>query len=1297
MFSRSMGQSGGSAEHPVAARIARLEDELATTRRALDASDTQLRALLEEANDAVLVADDSGRYVAANRAAGILFGVAPSEIVGKSVSDFTLAEFDPNSGWKRAQREGRASGSFVLVRPDGTKRDAEFRALTNVLPGRHLCTIRDVTETKSAEGALLASERRFRLLVESSVDVVCIIDAERIRYVSPSIKTMLGHEPADIVDTGPIDFVHPEDVSLVKDHLGELARTPNHSIQMKLRARHADGSYRILEVVGRNLFDEPAVRGMVINFHDVTARETAQEEVARSTARLRAIFDGALDAMFIADDDARYTDVNAAGLRLLGLERSEVVGRKTSEVFQLGDSADSDWRRFLAAGVLSREMVIGTGEKARHVLLRGGANVFPGGHLGILQDVTEQTRAERALADSERRFRLMVESGADVVLVARKGKLTYVSPAAEGVLGYAPQDLLGLATSDLFHPDDRSIVDTLREQFYGPQKLQRAQVKLRMRHASGDYRVVELTLRDFVNEPTIQGVVANFHDVTERDKALDELRLGEATLRESRRTLEQAQAIAHIGSWTVDLETLEVEASAETLRIHQIDRAHFDGRPESLYAHVDAAGRAAIQAAIAHAVETGDDFTFDAKVEGTDEVRWIHVEGVVEIAPGRRRRIVGTTLDTTERRRAEEELRASEARHRRIIETTSEGVWLLDAERRTLFVNRRMAEIVGRTPQEMIGCPALSFAAEGTTEMMKNAYVAIRDGVAARVETPLRRKDGSTCWVSVAGSPLYDEDGGYEGALAMVTDITASREAVELRARLAAIVESSNDAILSESLDGTILSWNDGAERLYGYTREEAVGRPATMLVMPSHEEEVAGMLAQIASGNPFQHVDTTQRRKDGSLVEVSVTMSPIRSSDGAIVGASAIAHDVTEQRRAERAERSLRDAEERLRQAQKLEALGQLAGGVAHDFNNLLSVILGYTSILLDDLPDRDPARADVTEIHDAGVRASDLTRQLLAFSRKQILQPRVIEVDALLARNERMLRRLLGEDVELVLVDSPARKTVRADPGQLEQVIMNLAVNARDAMPSGGRLMIESGLTTLDEREASRMGVERGDYVTIAMTDTGMGVEEAIRGRIFEPFFTTKEKGKGTGLGLATVFGIVKQSAGHVEIESVVGSGTTFRVFLPSTSEVPETLSAGDAGDLPTARAGETVLLVEDDHRVRALAQNVLRRAGYRVLDAANAGEAILVCEQHGTIDVMVTDVVMPRMSGHQLAVRLRATRPSMKVLYVSGYTDDTVLHHGVECGQLAFLAKPFTPTALTNKVREVLDEGTVPAQKT
>jgi two-component system cell cycle sensor histidine kinase/response regulator CckA len=332
------------------------------------------------------------------------------------------------------------------------------------------------------------------------------------------------------------------------------------------------------------------------------------------------------------------------------------------------------------------------------------------------------------------------------------------------------------------------------------------------------------------------------------------------------------------------------------------------------------------------------------------------------------------------------------------------------------------------------------------------------------------------------------------------------------------------------------------------------------------------------------------------------------------------------------------------------------------------------------------------VSEIHEAGMRASDLTRQLLAFSRKQVLQPRVISLGAVVAKTEKMLRRLVGEDIQLILLDTPLSTAVKADPGQLEQVLVNLVLNARDAMPTGGQLLVGTERVTLTADEARSRAIAPGDYATLRVTDTGIGMDGALLARVFEPFFTTKEKGKGTGLGLATVFGIVKQSAGHVEVASLPGSGTSVRIFLPSTDASPDdSETPRDAARELAARPTETILLVEDETQVRTLACNVLRRAGDKVLDAANAGEAVLTWEQHASeIDILVTDVVMPRMGGHALALRLREQRPKLKVLYVSGYTDDTVLHHGVELGELAFLAKPFTPASLAAKVREVLDAG-------
>ncbi len=388
------------------------------------------------------------------------------------------------------------------------------------------------------------------------------------------------------------------------------------------------------------------------------------------------------------------------------------------------------------------------------------------------------------------------------------------------------------------------------------------------------------------------------------------------------------------------------------------------------------------------------------------------------------------------------------------------------------------------------------------------------------------------------------------------------------------------------------------------------------------------------------------------------------------------------------RAEEVLRKTEEQLRQAQKMEAIGSLAGGVAHDFNNLLSVILTCTDLALEGMPPGDPRRLELEEVLKAGARAADLTRQLLAFSRKQVLQPRVVDLNHIVSGLEKMLRRLLTEEVELVLLTEPSLGTVYADPGQIEQIVINLAVNARDAMPQGGKLTI-----TTRNAEASDLALIDGTapapagYVVLAVADTGGGMDAETRTRIFEPFFTTKEPGKGTGLGLSTVFGIVKQSEGHILVESEPGEGSTFKVVLPRTDKRAVTPSSPPSAT--KLRGHETILLVEDDDQVRAAMRSVLRRQGYEVLEAQNGGEAFLTCEKHRTkIDLLVTDVVMPRMSGTELAARLAALKPEMKVLFVSGYAESLLAQHGLEERRVAFLQKPTTSDALARKVREVLD---------
>ena len=487
-------------------------------------------------------------------------------------------------------------------------------------------------------------------------------------------------------------------------------------------------------------------------------------------------------------------------------------------------------------------------------------------------------------------------------------------------------------------------------------------------------------------------------------------------------------------------------------------------------------------------------------------------------------------------------------------------------------------------------------------------------------------------------------------------------------------------ALMMLDPSGHVASWNAGAERIKGYRAEEIVGKHFSIFYEP----------ADVKNGRPQKNLADAARngrteeegarvRKDGSTFRANVVLAPIHDAAGVLLGFAKISRDLTERRH----------LEDQLHHSQKMEAIGSLAAGVAHDFNNLLSVVLSYSELLANDLKEGDPSRADLEEIRGAGLRAVELTRQLLIFSRQQVLQPKVVDLNEIMGGMEKMLRRLIGEDVELFVTGARPLGKILVDPGQMEQVILNLAVNARDAMPQGGKLTLETAEVVLDDAYVARhIGAKAGPHVMLAMSDTGMGMDSATQARIFEPFFTTKDVGKGTGLGLSTVFGIVRQSGGTIWVYSEPGKGTTFKVYFPVADRAFVPGPSAPPPDPRALRGSETILLVEDDERVRVLARTILRKYGYNVLEAQSGGDALLVCEQHpATIHLLLTDVVMPRMSGRQLAERLLVVRPEMKVLYMSGYTDDAVVRHGILDSTIAFIQKPITPEVLARKVREAL----------
>ena len=498
-----------------------------------------------------------------------------------------------------------------------------------------------------------------------------------------------------------------------------------------------------------------------------------------------------------------------------------------------------------------------------------------------------------------------------------------------------------------------------------------------------------------------------------------------------------------------------------------------------------------------------------------------------------------------------------------------------------------------------------------------------------------------------------------------------------------ALLESASQAIVAVDRAGRIVLANRRADEIFGYSREELLGARIEMLLPDSkrghHVHERDDYFARPRVRPMGSGLDLVARRKDGTEFPVEVSLSYVEAEGGGY--AIAFVSDISQRKH----------LEEQLLHAQKMEAVGRLAGGVAHDFNNMLTVISGYNRMILDELSALDPLRGYAEEVLKAADRAGALTNQLLAFSRRQIMRPRVVSVNTVLAQTQKMLDRLIGEDVELMLRLGPEVGNIKADPLHVEQAVVNLAVNARDAMPLGGRLTIETENVCLDENYArTHMGVSPGEFVMIAVSDTGHGMDAETRRRIFEPFFTTKEKGKGTGLGLATVYGMIKQTGGDIWVYSEPGRGTTFKLYFPRVTEPASDSAEGDAG-LANRAGGETILVVEDETAVRELTVRMLRQLGYVILTACSGAEALEIAQTYeGTINLLLTDVVMPGMSGRHLADQLLAGRPGTKVLFLSGYTENTVVHHGVLDAGVNFLPKPFSRETLARKLREVLAEA-------
>jgi PAS domain S-box-containing protein len=681
-------------------------------------------------------------------------------------------------------------------------------------------------------------------------------------------------------------------------------------------------------------------------------------------------------------------------------------------------------------------------------------------------------------------------------------------------------------------------------------------------------------------------------------------------------------------------------------------------------------------------IRTGEPFVTEESINTAEGHRlYQSVKFPVFDSTGQVDAVGGISLDITGIKTTEVALRDSERRYQTLTEVSPVGIFYADPRARCVYVNDRWCEIAGLSAEEAAGTGWVRALHPDDRERVLDEWRrAAEQSRHFKSEYRVERPDGEIAWVFAQGVAETTAEGSVAGYVGTITDITELRRAQEGLSRLASIVESSDDAIMSCTTDGRITSWNSGAEKTYGYRALEAMGRSISFLIPPDRPDDTLLILENITRPESVHNYEVLHVKRDGKVIIVSLTVSPIRDPAGLVIGASLIARDVT----------SSHQLQEELRQAQKMDAIGRLAGGIAHDFNNLLTAINGYSDLTLMTLTRGDQAYENIAEIRKSGERAASLTRQLLAFGSKQLLQPRILDLNVIISDMNKMLRRLIGEHIELVTNTRPGLGAVKADPGQIEQIIVNLAVNARDAMQEGGIFTIDT--SNVIGAESGVVPAPNGEvraWVVIKVSDTGCGMDPVTLSRVFEPFFSTKEQGKGSGLGLSTVYGIVKQSGGHISAESAVGCGSCFKIYLPMIDPA-ESASLAGSKNRAEPDGWETILLIEDEDTVRHLASHVLRMHGYRVLEARHAGEALKIAEGHDdAIHLMLTDVVMPKMNGRQLAESLAPLRPGMKVIYMSGYNDDIVLNAGL-APHIAFLQKPFPPDLLVEKVRRVLDDN-------
>jgi len=1002
----------------------------------------------------------------------------------------------------------------------------------------------------------------------------------------------------------------------------------------------------------------------------LTERKAIAESFSTSEKRYRELVERSPTLICTHALDGTLLSVNAAALDSLGYRPEEMVGKNLAQLVagpvreQFADYLKRIEERGTDNGVLR---LARRDDRDCYLLYRNSVLREPGREpfvLGNAVDITDRLEAKELLKRSERRYQRVVDHIREGLMVDDAGgRVVYANAEFLQLFGLDAEDLSAMTLEDYIAPEWRATLRDRHNRRVRGEKVPEVFEYQGLRK-DGTRIWLEVAVTPVVENGVIIGTQSAIRDIGERKQAHERIEYQAKMLASVKDAVLAADRDFRITTWNPGAEAIFGWKTEELLGRTVAELLGPDfldvSRPEILQELV---AKGSVQEELTARRRDGA-----AVMVETSAITVRDEQGDVT-------GYVSVTRDITERKRAEEEARSSTERLTHILESITDGFFALDEKWRFVYINRQSARLIGRSKEELLG---------------RNIWEAFPEVSGWKFEKELRRAMEEEAAVHFEGHNrvmekwfelhVYPSPGGLSVFFSDISERKHSAEALqESETRYRDMVENATYGIFRATAEGELMDVNASLGTILGYGFKEDLLKKNVIRDFFLEPAEGAAILETALRTGRLEAREALWRRKDGAAVAVHLAGRMARDAAGNPAVIEAIVENVTERRL----------LEEQLRQAQKMEAVGQLAGGVAHDFNNLLGVIIGYSEVILDRKSIDDRMRGQLEQVRKAGNSAASLTRQLLAFSRKQALEPRIIDLNILVSDTSRMLQRLIGEHVKLVIVSGAGLGRVKVDPGQMEQVIVNLAVNARDAMPDGGRLTIETSNAILDLNYAqSHVGVVPGPYVLLTVSDSGMGMPPETVSHIFEPFFTTKKQG--TGLGLATVYGIIQQSGGHLWVYSEVGHGTSFKIYLPRVQDDASVTEEEEAKARPP-RGTETVLLVEDAEHLRLVVREFLHRLGYTVMEADGGQEALKLAKKHkGPIHLLLSDVVMPEMSGRHLWEKMSELRPDTKVLFMSGYTDDAIVHHGILEGGLSLLSKPFTQLALAKKIREVLDGG-------